>query len=56
MREIEDVRLDIQSLIALMEKLDDGPEADNVMYRACAKVLAMRRATLAELEGAAVEQ
>jgi len=56
MSEIDDVRLDIGTLLAVMEKLDDGPEGDNSMFRAVERVPADRYATVAELERIAAEQ
>jgi len=56
MSEIREIRLDIETLRVLVAKLDDGPNADNVMFRAVARVLADRQARLAELERIAAER
>jgi hypothetical protein len=56
MNEIKDIRLDIETLLALMEKLDDGRAGDDIMLRACSHVLAERYARLAQTERVAAEQ
>jgi hypothetical protein len=56
MSEIDDIRLDIETLLVLLETLDDGPDGDNSMHRAVTRVLADRRARLALLERIAAER
>lgn len=52
-REIDDLRLDVKTLRALIDvALDRGVSADDVMLRACANVLYERRSRLEELEQA----
>lgn len=52
-REIDDLRLDVRTLRALIDAaLDRGVSADDVMLRACANVLYERRSRLEELEQA----
>jgi len=50
-RESEDLRLDIQTLRALVDAaLDRGAAGDDILLRACANVLQKRQAQLEELE------
>jgi hypothetical protein len=50
-RDIDDLRLDIQTLRALIDlALDRGARGDDILLRACANVLEQRRRRLAELE------
>ena len=50
-REIEDLRLDIQTLRTMVDvALDSGVTPDDLMLRACANVLYDRRAQLEDLE------
>ena len=52
-REIDDLRLDVQTLRALIDAaLARGVSGDDVMLRACANVLHDRRTRLEELERA----
>ena len=54
-REIDDLRLDIQTLRAIIDlALDNGVSGDDIMLRACANVLHERRTRLEELERARV--
>ena len=54
-REIDDLRLDIQTLRAIIDlALDKGVSGDDIMLRACANVLHERRIRLEELERARV--
>ena len=50
-REIEDLRLDIQTLRTMVDvALDSGVSPDDLMLRACANVLHDRRTQLEDLE------
>ena len=52
-REIEDLRLDIQTLRTMVDvALDSGVTPDDLMLRACANVLYDRRTQLEDLERA----
>jgi hypothetical protein len=52
-REIDDLRLDVQTLRAVIDAaLERGVRGDDVMLRACANVLYDRRTRLEELEQA----
>jgi hypothetical protein len=52
-REIDDLRLDIQTLNTLIDlALDKGVSGDDIMLRACANVLHERRTRLEQLERA----
>jgi hypothetical protein len=52
-REIDDLRLDIQTLHTMIDlALDKGVSGDDIMLRACANVLRDRRTRLEELERA----
>lgn len=52
-REIDDLRLDIQTLHAMIDAaLDKGVSGDDITIRACANVLRERRTRLEELERA----
>jgi hypothetical protein len=52
-REIDDLRLDIQTLRAIIDlALDKGVSGDEIMLRACANVLHERRTRLEQLERA----
>ena len=54
-REIDDLRLDIQTLRTIIDlALDKGVSGDDIMLRACANVLQERRTRLEELERARV--
>lgn len=52
-REIEDLRLDVQTLRTIIDlALDRGATGEDFMLRACANVLYERRSRLEELERA----
>jgi hypothetical protein len=54
-REIDDLRLDVQTLRAIIDlALDRGVSGDDITIRACANVLYERRTRLEELERAKV--